>query len=240
MSYNTFAWFYDNLTENVDYKVRSEYISNFFSNNDKPVKKVLDLACGTGSMVKIFEEQGYMVTGVDLSPDMLTVAASKCSNSNFLCADITDFKSNEKFDACICLLDSINHLKSFEDVIKCFNNVYNLLNDDGLFIFYVNTVYKHKNILADSTFVLDEEEYFLSWDNEYLGDNTVRIFLDFFVFNGISYDRYSEQFDEKAYEIDELIAALASFKIIGIYDDLSLNPPNSESERIFFVCRKGK
>ena len=80
---------------------------------------------------------------------------------------------------------------------KCFDCVYNSLDNGGVFVFDVNTVYKHQCILADNTFVFDEEDFFLSWDNEYLGDNTVRILLDFFVFNGSSYDRYSEEFNEK-------------------------------------------
>lgn len=238
-SYKKFADFYDTLTENVDYKVRSGYISNFFCQYGNGGSKVLDLACGTGSFSKELVDRGYSVLGIDMSTDMLTVADNKCAgNANFIQCDMTDFQLNEKFDYCVCMLDSINHLKSINDVKKCFDSVYDCLNPGGLFIFDVNTVYKHKNILADNTFVFDYENFFLSWDNEYIGNNTVRILLDMFVFNGVNYDRYSEEFSEKAYTVDELRKILKKFEILGIFDELTENQPKSNSERIYFVVRR--
>jgi len=239
-SYETFAVFYDSLTENVDYKVRNNYISNFFSRYGNGGKIVLDLACGTGTSAKLLAEQGYCVTGIDLSADMLTVAENKCPDIEFIRADMTDFSLSQKVDYCICTLDALNHLTSINDVLACAKCVYNALNDDGLFIFDVNTPYKHKHILAEHTFVFDEEDYFLSWDNSYIGDNIVDIFLDFFIFNGKNYDRYSENFKEKAYTVEELKQVLnnADFEIMRIYDDLTENPPNDKSERLYFVCKK--
>ena len=236
-SYNALAQFYDYLTENVDYEVRSDYISNFFSEYGNGGKKLLDLACGTGTFSQKFYDLGYDVTGVDLSVEMLTVAKSKLPDISFINADMTDFSFGEKFDYCICMLDSINHLTNYEDVIKCFNRAYDCLTDNGLFIFDVNTPYKHKNVLGNNTFVFDEDDFFLSWDNEYAND-CVNIFLDFFVFNSKNYDRFSENFTERAYSIDVLKAALSKFKIIGIYDELSLDEPRLDSERLYFVCKK--
>lgn len=238
-SYNAFAQFYDCLTENVDYEVRSDYISNFFSEYGNAGKNLLDLACGTGSFSKYFADLGYNVTGLDLSADMLTVAKSKAPEINFINADMTDFSFDEKFDFCICMLDSINHLTDYQDVKKCFECVYNCLADNGLFVFDVNTLYKHKNILGNNTFVFDEEDFFLSWDNEY-GDACVNIFIDIFVFNSKNYDRYSENFTERAYDVEQLKTALSRFKLIGIYDELSLSQPKDESERLYFVCKKVK
>ncbi len=238
-SYNEFAFYYDLLTENADYKVRSDYISNLFYKNKGSGKKMLDLACGTGSLSKIFFDNGFDVTGVDLSNDMLTVADSKCMGKvNFLCADMTALRLNEKFDFCLCSLDSINHLTDIDDVKKCFDCVYNLLKDGGIFIFDVNTVYKHNHILADKTFAFDYDDFFLCWDNELEKDNLVRIMIDIFSFNGKSYDRYSEEFYEKAYTVDELKSLLSDFEIKGIYDELTQNPPNDYSERIYFVAKR--
>lgn len=237
-SYNTFARFYDYLTQNVDYKVRSEYISNFFS-DCKRDGKLLDLACGTGTFSKIFSDSGYSVTGMDNSEEMLTVAQEKCGGKvELIKGDITDFALPEKYNFCICMLDSINHLKDIEYVKKCFECVYNALDYGGIFVFDVNTVYKHKFVLADNAFVFDEEDFFLAWDNEFKGDNTVRILLDFFVYNGRNYDRYSEEFYEKAYELDEIKSALSGFEITGVYDELTQDPPKDDSERIYFVCKR--
>ena len=221
MSYNTFAKFYDKLTENVEYKKRADYISSFFRRYADKCDTVLDLACGTGSVSKYLSDLGYNVIGLDLSDEMLTVASSKqIKNAMFIKGDMTDFELPHKVDCCVCSLDSINHLKDIVEVKKCFDCVYNSLNDGGGFVF-------------------DEEDFFLSWDNEYLGDNTVRILLDFFVYNGKNYDRFSEEFNEKAYSVNELKSVLNNFNIIGIYDELNLDDIKDDSERIYFVLKKG-
>lgn len=59
-----------------------------------------------------------------------------------------------------------------------------------------------------------------------------------FFYNGSSYDRCSEEFNEIAYTIDELQGMLykVGFKNIEIYDDMSFEKPKTDSERIYFVC----
>lgn len=179
-SYNTFAKFYDELTDNVEYEKRSKYIYDFFKENCANCNSVLDLACGTGSVSEYLADMGMEVIGMDLSDEMLTEACLKViKHAVFIKGDMTCFTLPQKVDCCICSLDSINHLKDIGEVRKCFDCVYNSLDNGGVFVFDVNTVYKHQCILADNTFVFDEEDFFLSWDNEYLGDNTVRILLDF-------------------------------------------------------------
>lgn len=239
--YNHFAEIYDDLTENVNYKVRSDYISDFFNKYSIPQNaSVLDLACGTGSITAELLKKGYSPIGIDLSNEMLTVADSKLSGKiQLINADMRDFKLVNPVDAAVSLLDSINHLESEDDLNECFKCVYNSLKNNGLFIFDVNTVYKHNYILGNNTFVFDEENYFLSWDNELLKNNKIRIMLDIFMFNGESYDRFSEEFIEAAYETDTLKRLLTPyFDVLGVYDELTLNNPESNSERLYFVCKR--
>lgn len=238
-SYNYFADFYDILTENVDYKVRSDYISDFFSANGIENGSVLDLACGTGTMSKLLADKGYEVTGMDLSDEMLCIASNKCSNVSLIKSDISNFNLPFDFDCCVCLLDSLNHLETEQQWESCFSSVAKALKLNGIFIFDINTVYKHREILKNNTFVFDEEDFFLCWDNEPLDDDKVKILLDVFVFNGKNYDRYSESFIERAFSIDNVKKMLRdNFEILGIYDDLSLNAPHDKSERIYFVCKR--
>ena len=78
--YNHFAGIYDELTENVSYSERAEYISGFFHKYSvKRGAKILDLACGTGSFTAEFSRLGYDVTGADISCEMLSVAENKCA-----------------------------------------------------------------------------------------------------------------------------------------------------------------
>lgn len=238
-NYDTLASFYDALTENVDYEARSAYISGFFLRYGvKPGDSVLDLACGTGSVTKCLEKAGYNMRGVDLSEEMLTVAKHKCPETEFFCCDMTEYRSEKLFDGCICCLDSINHLPGLGDVKKCFSAVASNLKSGGIFIFDVNTPYKHRCVLADRTFVFDEKDFFLAWDNESVDDYTVRIMIDVFCFNGKSYDRLSDEFTETAYDIETLKESLADFEVLGIYDELTEEEPKENSERLYFVCKR--
>lgn len=245
-SYNYFANLYDCLTDNVNYQVRSDYISDFFVDNNLQGATIIDLACGTGSMSVLLAQKGYNVIGVDLSQEMLSVASQKAFENDLSIAlynsAMQSFECPKKADGCICCLDSINHLTKSDDVIDTFKSVYNNLKDDGLFIFDVNTVFKHQQILADNTFVFEDDDYYIVWDNEQVDDYEIRILLDMFIYNGKNYDRYSEEFNERAYTTDFLSDNLKEigFEILGIYDDLSKSSPKEDSERLYFVCKKVK
>ncbi len=237
-SYTVFAKFYDRLTQNAEYKAGSEFISGFFNCESRENYKVLDIACGTGTVAKHLCDMGYDVWGLDLSEEMLSVASPKIGAKLYK-RDMRFFDFENSFDSCICTLDSLNHLESKEDWRACFSSVYSSLKEGGLFIFDVNTVYKHNEVLADNSFIFDEEDFFLAWDNEPLGDNRVRIMLDFFIFNGVNYDRCSEEFTETAFEIEEIEELFCDkFELLGVYDNLSEEPPRADSERIFFVLKR--
>lgn len=243
-SYCEFSAVYDELTQNVDYPKRFEYINHFLIENNITNGTILDLACGTGSMSIELIKNGFDVIGIDLSENMLEIASNRLleygDNFSLLKGNMTEYRLENSVKACICSLDSINHLNDINDVEKTFCNVYNSLDENGVFVFDVNTTYKHNEILANNTFVFDEEDFYLVWDNEFVSDRVVRILLDMFVWNGKSYDRFSESFEETAYSIDELLDALcrAGFSDISVYDELTLNPPREKSERLYFICKK--
>lgn len=240
-SYRNLSQYYDRLTENVEYEARSEYISGFFSRYGiKQGDSVLDVACGTGRLSKLLSDKGYAVSGLDLSEDMLVQASKRCAGDVLLYnSDMTSFEFDKPFNACVCSLDAVNHLESIDEVKKCFSCIAKSLLQGGIFIFDVNTIFKHREILSGNTFVFDDSDFFLSWDNEAVDERTVRIFLDLFILdNEDRYERFSESFCEKAYSAHELVDALCDFEVLGVYDDMSENAPTDESERIYFVCKR--
>lgn len=246
MAYSFFAGVYDALTANVGYSRRAEYFCSLLSENGIDGGLLLDLACGTGSLSAEFAKRGYNVTGVDLSEEMLSVAQQKAIESNlnilFLCQDMRSLDLYGTMDCAVCALDSINHLTEKSDVQKTFLGVSMFMNDGGLFIFDVNTVYKHQNILADNAFVFDCDDVFCAWQNSLEDDKrTVNINLDFFVENeNGEYSRQTECFSERAYAPEEITDMLceAGFTVISQFDELTENAPDAKSERIVFVARR--
>ena len=244
MSYGIFASYYDLLTGNVDYKEYAKRIDELVAKHGGKRGKLVDLACGTASLSLELEKLGYTVTGCDLSCDMLTYAAQKKysqgSRITLVQQDMTALSLPGRADVFVCSLDALNHLECLIFVEMTFARVAKYMKKDSLFIFDMNTVYKHKHVLADNAFVFDTDEVFVTWQNEYNDmERSVLITLDFFVPDEEeNFQRYSESFKEMAYSVDEIEKSLdnAGLRIIEMYDDLTNDLPHEKTERILFVC----
>lgn len=248
MSYSFFASVYDTLTENVEYSRRAEHFCSLLAENSVNGGLLLDLACGTGNLSFELEKRGYSVIGIDSSEEMLSIAQNKKyengSDAMFLCQDMRSLDLYGTVNCCVSALDSLNHLTSEEDLLKAFQNVSLFLEDGGIFIFDMNTVYKHKNILADNSYIYDCGDIFCAWQNNLKNDGcTVEITLDFFEKgeDGL-YDRYTESFCERAYpskKVKELLEK-ADFTFLAEYDELTHNAPSENSQRTVFVARRNQ
>jgi len=241
MSYDVFARYYDILTENIDYDELAAYYDKLNLRYGGKRGILLDLACGTGSMSVRFSEMGYDVIGVDSSPEMLDIAMSKEHGGiQYLCQDMTELDMFGTVDAVFCALDSINHLADADAVRTVFDRVSLFCDRGALFIFDVNTLYKHEHILADSTFVYETEDVFCVWENEYLGGGVTGMTLDFFERNGDgTYTRSSDGFTETAYSRDDIekMLAEAGFELCAVLDYPTENEPTETSEKLTFIAK---
>lgn len=244
--YNVFARYYDELTANIDYRKRAEYFNAIvkkFKTTENNI--LLDLACGTGSISEEMAKLGYDVIGVDNSQEMLGIAIEKKFSSGlniqYLCQDMRNIDMFGTIDITVCALDSINHLSCIDDVRKVFEKVSLFSEYNGLFIFDVNTLYKHRKILADNTFTYETDNVYCIWENSLNKDtDEVRMNLEFFELeeNGL-YSRSSDCFSEKAYseETIEKLLAETNFEIIGKYGDDTFESPSETSQRIIYTAR---
>lgn len=245
MPYDNFSRFYDRLTDNVEYEKRADYFCRLLSLCGIKGGILLDLGCGTGSMSVKMAQKGFDVIGVDSSVGMLNAARQKAFESGeqilLLNQKMQSIDLYGTVDCAICVLDGINHLPCVDDVRKTFERVSLFMNKGGAFIFDVNTVYKHREILADNAFVYEFDDLFCVWQNNYNeNDNSVDILLDFFEEEDGVYYRSGESFTEQAYDLD-LIASLLSetgFELIGVYDDMTTEKAAPDSERAVFSARK--
>lgn len=243
-AYTVFSEYYDSLTSNVHYSERADYIEKLFKRYNHDAGITLDLACGTGSLTIELKKRGYDIYGADGSSDMLMVAQQKSCEEGlsilFLKQKMQLLDLFGTIDTCICTLDSLNHIINKEELQKAFDKVSLFMNKGGLFIFDVNTIYKHKHILADNVFVYDKSSVFCVWQNTPLKDNITRISLDFFEKSGNVYHRSSETFCERAYsdsELEEMVCK-AGFKILDIFGELSFDAPTEDSQRNVYIVKK--
>ncbi len=245
MSYDNFSRFYDRLTDNVEYEKRADYFCRLLSLCGVNSGILLDLGCGTGSMSVKMAERGFDVIGIDSSIGMLNAAQQKMfeSGKNLLLLNqsMQDIDLYGTVDCAICVLDGINHLNSADEVRQTFKKVSLFMNKGGAFAFDVNTIYKHKNVLADNAFIYEFDDLFCSWQNNYNSrDNSVDISLDFFEEEDGVYYRSGESFTEQAYELSDISTWLedAGFEVVGIFDDLTTDNVKPDSQRAVFLTKK--
>ena len=140
MVFNEYGKLYDDIYKDKDYVKESEDIEKiirmFLFTNERQLK-MLDLGCGTGTHAKLFTEQGFDVTGVDFSKEMIDIAKKKNPGGKFLVDNIANFKSEEKFDVAVALFHVVSYLTDYTDISNFFQNVYNNTTDAMLLIFDV-------------------------------------------------------------------------------------------------------
>lgn len=244
-SYSDFAYVYDELMSDADYKKRTDYVLSLFKKYGKMPTLLLDLACGTGTFSNAFAKKGIEVIGADMSEDMLSIAREKMYEQDlnvlYLCQKAEELDLFGTIDGAVCLMDSLNHITDKNLLEKAISRVSLFMEKDGLFIFDVNTPYKHKEVLGNHTFIKESDNIFCVWQNEYVEkESLVNIKLDIFSKLDNTYERFCEEFSEKAYDLDYLKSLLSKydFEVLEVFDDLSEKKLKPDSSRAFFVCKK--
>ena len=94
-------------------------------------KKVLDVGCGTGRLIKKLLERNSIVTGIDVSEEMLKIARKKFKSTEFVEGDAEKLPfKDESFDI-VTASFLIVHLKNLR---KFFDEAYRILKPGGTFI----------------------------------------------------------------------------------------------------------
>ncbi|WP_449537047.1 class I SAM-dependent DNA methyltransferase [Ferdinandcohnia sp. Marseille-Q9671] len=247
MSYGQFAYIYDELMNDVGYDQWITFLKEKAERfiNNRPLR-VLDLGCGTGEISIRLAKEGFEVVGVDLSEDMLSVANSKALeagiNIEFYQQDMVELEGFDPFDIIVIFCDSLNYLQTEEEVQKTFQNAYRLLQDGGLFLFDVHSVYKMDFIFMDGPFVNSDEDVSYIWscfEGQY--PHSVEHELSFFVKNEHNgeYVRFDEFHTQRTYPIDtyKKWVEKTGFEVKEITADFS-NSVKETSERILFTSKK--
>ncbi|MBK9167648.1 MAG: class I SAM-dependent methyltransferase [Bryobacterales bacterium] len=100
-----------------------------------PGAAVLDLCCGSGLFAGWLDDQGFTVTGVDLSGAMLATARRRAPRGTFVQADMAAFTLPARFDAAVCWFNSLNHAMSPRHLRAVLLNVAGHMTRGASFLF---------------------------------------------------------------------------------------------------------
>ncbi len=234
--YDHIARFYDKILGRS--KQPAGYISNKIKRHNPEARSVLELGCGTGTNLDELNE-GFEVTGIDISGEMLKMAKKKVRNGDFYLQDIRDFRLEKKFDLIICMYDTINHLTLFNDWKKTFANVYKHLNDRGLFVFDFNTLFKLGSISFISPVINKFNSNYLIFDIKKISRSVFNWNLKIFEnMNKNNFKLHEINIKEASFETNKIADELSKHFALRAIDDERNSGYRANSERIYFVCQK--
>ncbi|WP_027482094.1 class I SAM-dependent DNA methyltransferase [Deinococcus pimensis] len=137
--FSALARVYDAIMADIEYDGWAEFILDYLRAEGWKAHSVLDLACGTGASTRPFAARGLNVTGLDLSADMLAVAARELPGVTFTQGDLRDFELHQRFDLVTCVFDSLNNLTDPSDLGRALTRAHAHLRPGGFLVFDVNT-----------------------------------------------------------------------------------------------------
>ena len=205
-----------------------------------PGASILDLCCGTGQMAATLTALGYSVTGVDGSPEMLRFARQNAPAATFVHADARSFTLPHRFDAAICIFDSLNHVMTageLEDVFRC---VRAALRGGAPFFFDLNLEAGFSLAWHDN-FGIVEDDLLCVVRTSYDPENKVACFDVTVMTQDNGWKRTDFTLRQKCHSPEEVLAALARAGLTGaeVYsldDRRGLVPLAPGAERAFFLC----
>ena len=247
VSFGPVTPFYDLLMAGVPYRLWADYLQKVWTRHGQAPRTVLDLACGTGTVSRLLAERGCVVTGVDLSAGMLEAARQRAAEARlsipFVQQDAADLDLGDaRFDAAVCLFDSLNYILEPERLQSALARVCAHLQPGGSFLFDVNTEYALAEGMFNQSCTRKGEPLHYRWRSRYNPDTRLCTIRMNFSYDDGSGGRqaFTEVHRQRAYSKDELTQWLraAGFSEVFVYDAYSTDPPKKRSDRLFYFALK--
>ncbi len=255
--YGEYAPFYDGSGHVRFAVLAAQYLQEVLAQHAVPGRRVLDLACGTGTLAVMLADDGWDAVGLDGSAAMLEIACAKAHNldafgqATFVLGDMRCLWSDNaetseairpsSFDLVTCMYDSLNYLLTEADLASCFGGVAQALRPGGLFVADMNTRHflahdwgEHE-VVEMPGFVQVAQSVF----DEASDCSTMR--LSCFVGDDQrGYQRFDETHVERAYPLETIRQLLesAGFQIEAVYDCFTFQPPEPHTQRLCWVARR--
>ena len=213
MAYEAFAGVYDAFNEDADYDTLFRYVHGVLKAHGVEGGIVADLGCGTGELTLRLAGCGYDMIGADISSEMLSVLREKAwelqqNGILLLCQDIAALDLYGTVRAAVSTFDTLNHIGPLPRLRQAVCRASLFIEPGGVFVFDVNTPYKHEVLLADHVYEIEADDAYCVWSNRYdAAAGCTHISIE------ISYpdleERDVECFDEYFYTLQEITAVCA-------------------------------
>jgi len=191
---------------------------------------LLDVGCGSGDFLLQMQQALDIpqVKGIDLSPVMVSKTVEEGLAAE--CVDLCDL--NGKYDVITAVFDMLNYLtpETLQTFLIC---VKEHLNDGGMFLCDINTLYGFENVAVGS-FIVDDEERFLTVDSDFEEDEYISEFT-LFEKEGECFKKSQETIKQYYHTVDDLVKYSGLDLLVN--DEVNLYELEA-SDKNFLVFRK--
>ncbi|MCD4828375.1 MAG: 4-hydroxythreonine-4-phosphate dehydrogenase PdxA [Candidatus Cloacimonetes bacterium] len=248
--YSAFAEHYDRYMEHVDYDAWVALVLGRFNRlHRRSPRRVIELACGTGNIATRLVRKGIEVEASDFAPAMLLEASQKNFAPLLHRADMLAPLPPERYDLVLLLFDSLNYLRTDQDVATLLEQTYGGLEPGGVFIFDISTLHNCREYF-DGFMNIDEGPGFYmvhTSEHEPAQDRQTNHFT-IFTRRGFLFERRDEYHTQHIFRVQQVLDSIedSPFKLCGVYaldkdNNLADTDPERLDEsftRLFFVLQK--
>ena len=133
-SFGEYSHYYDLLYRDKDYTAEVNYITRLLERFSIVGGRLLEFGAGTGKHGALLVEEGFEVSGIELSEEMVSQAPN-VDGLNMICGDIANTSAEGRYDAVLSLFHVMSYQITNNQLIKVFQNAARHLDPGGLFIF---------------------------------------------------------------------------------------------------------
>lgn len=245
MAYNEFAYFYDEFNGAADYDALFGYVCEQLRGHGITDGILADLGCGTGDLTLMLSQAGYDVIAIDQSEEMLSVLRDKADELGLtgklllLQQNLLELDLYGTIRAAVSTFDTFNHIGPAENFEKAIRKAAYFMEAGGVFVFDLNTPYKHRAVLADRLYEFDEDDAACRWQNHY-DAATGRVDMTIDIDYRETGEHFHEEFGEYSYELDYVKELLSryGFALANLADGEDFGPVRPDSQRWIFTALK--
>lgn len=235
---------YDLLYRKKQSRDEVNYVAELIYQYGRNGNTLLELGCGTGRHMRLFQDKGFNTWGIDQSHEM--VEAAKKNGLEVMQGDIRDRCYSRYFDNASSLFHVVSYMQSNNDVLRFFRNVNSQLADSGLLVFdawyaqsVISTRPSKREVFAEDNEIAVKRVAIPSMDE---AKNLVHVDFDFSVQNKASgaIDLYKERHTMRYFSIPELelFGDMCGFDLLKVSEICTDKEPSDETWALCYVFKK--
>ena len=240
--YDPFAWLYATRWGREYHEQALRILKKLLLYQAPAGARILDLCCGDARLDELLEADGFHVTGLDGSEEMLRFARERCPQCEFVLGDARWFDMPARFELAISTFDALNHVMSPDELASVFRCVHAALVGGGWFVFDLNREEAYTELWSQTFSIVDPEMASISrgWYDHELRTAHCDITL-FRIVEGLwrrSDFHLSQYCHREEHVLDSLFAAgFAEAKAYDAASDLGMSG-NIGQGRTYYLARK--